>query len=73
MHTQGSVGFDCEGCGLHVLAFGIEKPPVHGFCAQCAWMCEFVPDPEEMMEMRRHAAGWEQPVRPEVRAREGRP
>jgi hypothetical protein len=47
-----AVEFDCEGCGVHVIAFGIEAAPRHQMCATCAWMCEFVPDPVEMMELR---------------------
>jgi hypothetical protein len=44
--------FDCEGCGVHVVAFDIIDPSAHGFCASCAWLCEHVPDPVEMMECR---------------------
>lgn len=46
------VEFDCEGCGEHVVAFGIETIPSHGFCAVCAWLCENIIDPIEMMEIR---------------------
>lgn len=45
-----TVEFHCEGCGVHVAAFGINRPPLHQFCAVCAWLCEHVPDPEEMWE-----------------------
>jgi hypothetical protein len=45
--------FDCEGCGWHVVAPALEAIPVHGFCAVCAWLCEYVPDPEEMMRVRK--------------------
>ena len=51
------IEFDCEGCGLHVYAFGIDTVPKHHFCAACAWLCEFVPDPEEMEQIRRHGGG----------------
>ena len=47
------VEYDCEGCGVHVSAFGIETRPAHGFCAVCAWMCEYVTDPEQMEKLRR--------------------
>lgn len=47
------IEFDCEGCGWHVIAFGQCKVPAHGFCASCAFLCEFVPDPEAMMTMRK--------------------
>jgi hypothetical protein len=46
--------YDCEGCGIRVFVFGRDTVPAHGFCAICAWLCEFVPDPIEMMAMRRH-------------------
>ena len=35
--------YDCEGCGVHVFAFGIPAPPDSMFCATCAWWSEFVP------------------------------
>lgn len=47
------VEYVCEGCGVNVVAFGIRRPPKHGFCATCAWLSEFVP-PEEIMEALRH-------------------
>jgi hypothetical protein len=46
------IEFDCEGCGVHVFAAGIDTVPGHGLCAVCAWLCEFVTDPEEMMAIR---------------------
>lgn len=49
--------FNCEGCGLRVVVFGATQQPAHGFCSVCAWLCEFVPDPEEMMSVRRALAG----------------
>ncbi len=48
-----TVAFHCEGCGDHVFAFGIAAPPAHGLCSVCAWLCEEVPDPEQMMRLRR--------------------
>lgn len=47
------VEWDCEGCGLHVIGFGMAAKPRHGLCALCAWLCEHVPDPDEMMRTRR--------------------
>jgi len=44
--------FDCEGCGAHVFALGRARVPRSGFCALCEWLCEFVPDPQEMMDLR---------------------
>jgi hypothetical protein len=49
-----TVEYDCEGCGVHVINFGRDRVPVSGFCAVCEWLCEFVPDPEEMMALRLH-------------------
>jgi hypothetical protein len=46
------VEFDCEGCGTHVVIFGVSAPRESGFCATCAWLCEFVRDPEDMMRLR---------------------
>jgi hypothetical protein len=46
------VEYDCEGCGVHVYAFR-ETVPVSRMCATCEWMCEHVPDPEEMMRLRK--------------------
>lgn len=51
--APGTVTFRCEGCGDRVFAFGIERPPLHGLCSVCAWLCEEVPDPEDMMRLRR--------------------
>jgi hypothetical protein len=48
----GIVEFDCEGCGVHVIAFGITARPRHGFCAVCAWLTEFI-DPSELDRVRR--------------------
>lgn len=49
---HGMITFTCEGCGYHITAFGIACVPPHGLCATCAWLCEHVPDPEEMMTVR---------------------
>jgi hypothetical protein len=46
------IEFNCEGCGVHVVAFGLATIPKTGLCAMCEWLCEFVPDPEEMMAVR---------------------
>lgn len=45
------IQFDCEGCGTRVYAWGRTRPPAHGFCASCAFVCEFVTDPEEFWAM----------------------
>ena len=36
------VEYDCEGCGVHVVALGIVAPPGHGFCSICDWLNDFV-------------------------------
>jgi hypothetical protein len=46
------VEYGCEGCGVTVFSFGRPAVPKSHMCAVCEWMCEFVPDPVEMMEMR---------------------
>jgi hypothetical protein len=50
------IEFDCEGCGVHVFAFGRDTVPLTHLCATCEWLCEFVPDPEELMAVRRRLA-----------------
>jgi hypothetical protein len=52
------IEYDCEGCGVHVFGFGRDTVPVSHMCAGCAWLCEFVPDPVEMMELRRKVKQW---------------
>lgn len=47
-----TVEFACEGCGTHVVSFGRDTVPPSGMCAACTYLCEYVPDPEEMMEIR---------------------
>jgi hypothetical protein len=52
------IEWDCEGCGEHVVVFGITETPHHQFCAVCAWLCEYVTDPDEMMRLYgRHLFG----------------
>lgn len=59
------IEFACEGCGETICSFGMDTVPKHGFCAACAWMCEFVSDPEEWDAMRkRFRAMGVLPVRP---------
>jgi hypothetical protein len=48
-----AVEYSCEGCGVRVIAFPVFQPPSHGFCVQCAFLCAYVPDPVEMMAMRK--------------------
>lgn len=47
------VEFYCEGCGERIVAIGRTAPPVSQLCGVCEWLCEHVPDPEEMMRLRR--------------------
>jgi hypothetical protein len=44
--------FDCEGCGIHVYSIGRDTIPTSQLCSVCEWLCEHVPDPEEMMRLR---------------------
>ena len=43
----------CEGCGVRVAALSVFQPPAHGFCVQCAFLCKYVPDPGEMLVVRK--------------------
>ena len=52
-----TIEFDCEGCGVHVVAIVIDAVPGHHLCSVCAWLCEFVTDTEEMMAIRARM-GW---------------
>lgn len=61
------VEYACEGCGSEVYSSGAETVPSHGFCAMCAWLCEYVTDPEGIERMRR-TGGWLN-TRAEVSAR----
>ena len=36
------VEYDCEGCGVHVVALGIAARPGHGFCSVCDWLNDHV-------------------------------
>jgi hypothetical protein len=47
------IEYTCEGCGMRVVSLPIFQPPAHGFCVQCAFLCEYIPDPEEMLAVRR--------------------
>jgi hypothetical protein len=51
--------YDCEGCAVHVIGFGLSEPPAHRLCAVCAWLCEHE-TPEQLMELRRRVepGGW---------------
>jgi hypothetical protein len=49
------IEYDCEGCGCHVCAYGIERIPIHSLCCTCAWLCEHIPDPEIMMKEYKRA------------------
>ena len=48
-----AVEYTCEGCGVRVSALSLIQPPPHGFCVQCAFLCEFIPEPVEMLAVRR--------------------
>lgn len=60
------IEYDCEGCGIHVYAYGRDAAPMTGFCGTCEWLCEHVPDPEEMMAIRVEH-DWLNPDRPGAR------
>jgi hypothetical protein len=45
------IEFDCEGCGVHVFAFGRETVPPNHLCATCEFLCEFVLDPDEFWSL----------------------
>jgi hypothetical protein len=47
------VEYACEGCGVRVVSLSLSRTPAHGFCVQCAFLCEFIPDPKEMLEVRK--------------------
>jgi hypothetical protein len=36
-----------------VAALSVFQSPAHGFCVQCAFLCEYIPDPEEMLTVRK--------------------
>ena len=38
---------------MRVIALSAFQPPAHGFCVQCALLCECIPDPEEMLAVRK--------------------
>jgi hypothetical protein len=46
------VEWDCEGCGCHIIAFGIARIPSHQLCGSCLWFCEYL-NPEDIAEVRR--------------------
>ena len=48
-----AVKYVCEGCGVCVVALSVSEPPAHGFCVQCAFLCDYIPDPAEMMAVRK--------------------
>lgn len=47
-----TVEYDCEGCGAHVFGSGRDTVPKSHMCTVCEWLCEHVPDPEAMMDLR---------------------
>jgi hypothetical protein len=48
-----AVEYSCEGCGVRVITLAVFRPPAHGFCIQCAFLCAYVPDPVEMVALRK--------------------
>lgn len=48
-----TIEYDCEGCGMYITNTSRDTVPVSRLCMMCEWLCEFVPDPEEMMALRR--------------------
>jgi hypothetical protein len=48
-----AIEYTCEGCGVRVAALSVFQSPAHGFCVQCAFLCEYIPDPEEMLTVRK--------------------
>jgi hypothetical protein len=48
-----AVEYTCEGCGVRVSALALFQPPTHGFCVQCAFICAFIPEPAEMLAVRK--------------------
>jgi hypothetical protein len=48
-----AVEYRCEGCGVRVTTLPVSRPPAHGFCFQCAFLCAYVPDPVEMVALRK--------------------
>jgi hypothetical protein len=41
------VEYDCEGCGVHVVSFGIATTPEQRFCATCQWADKHL-EPDEL-------------------------
>jgi hypothetical protein len=48
-----AIEYTCEGCAMNVAALSVFQPPAHGFRVQCAFLCECIPDAEEMLAMRK--------------------
>jgi hypothetical protein len=48
-----AIEYICEGCGMRVAALPVFQPPAHGFCVQCAFLCEYISDPGEMLALRK--------------------
>lgn len=55
------IEFDCEGCGAHVYATG--RVPKHQLCATCAWLCEFIPDPDQFWQLYARLRQPDRPIR----------
>jgi hypothetical protein len=48
-----AVEYSCEGCGVRVMTLPVFRPPAHGFCIQCAFLCAYIADPVEMVALRK--------------------
>jgi hypothetical protein len=48
-----AIEYTCEGCGVHVSALSLFQQPAHGFCVQGAFLCEYIPEPVEMLAVRK--------------------
>jgi hypothetical protein len=51
-HTEPTADeFECPGCGRLIISLPAREPPPTR-CAICAWLEEFVPDPETREKIR---------------------
>lgn len=51
--TNGRVEWDCEGCGVHVYAFGIDSVPKHQMCITCVKLNEMAITADEFWQLHR--------------------
>jgi hypothetical protein len=50
--TTNPIEFDCQDCRCHVYSFGRMTEPLPIRCSVCAWVNEYVADPEEARRIR---------------------